>query len=557
MPPVHPRPRWHVVTGAVLRCSGVVALFALLVAGFVAASAHAAAGNSDGATVILEGHAFVGGNLLLNHWALSLDSFWLVDVPIYALAVAIGGLRPEYLHLVPAIVGALVVLLGAWTAAAPGHRLIAGDRRRAIAATAGVGFVVVMLGLPTHAFALFFLMGPLHVVTTLWCMTAFVALRRGRFGWGWMAAVVLLAAGMLGDLQAIILGVGPVVVAGAVLALRTRSVRVGLPALSAGVAAVLVAKLVRLAADAIGTFSISVNPRPGVRQMGENLQHLPRFGAALFGLGSSPFGGTAVPVPLQVMHGVGLFVGLGALAWGVASAVRGVAGGRDRDLARTGEDAPADRSERLEARWLTDVTLAGVVAGCVTFVVLPLSSSGSYGRYLTAAVIFLVILGGRFVSAALGWLFAQDRGRFRLGVAAALTVASLVVAADATSFASALSKRPPHPAAIRLSRFLARHHLDHGIGDYWSSAIVTVESHGQVVVRPVIAVQGHISRYLRQSDSAWYDRRFQFLVFNSKAPWGEVNDITAIFSFGYPAHIDRVGPYRIWLWSHPVSVPDH
>ena len=37
--------------------------------------------NSDGASVILEGKALLG-NFTLTHWALSLDSFWLVDAPV-------------------------------------------------------------------------------------------------------------------------------------------------------------------------------------------------------------------------------------------------------------------------------------------------------------------------------------------------------------------------------------------------------------------------------------------------------------------------------------------
>ena len=74
--------------------AGLAVLGALL----YAASVHAAPGNSDGATVILEGKALSGGNLTLRNWALSMDSFWLVDVPFYAVAVLLAGVKPQRAH---------------------------------------------------------------------------------------------------------------------------------------------------------------------------------------------------------------------------------------------------------------------------------------------------------------------------------------------------------------------------------------------------------------------------------------------------------------------------
>ena len=60
-------------------------------------------------------------------------------------------------------------------------------------------------------------MGPLHVTTAFWCLLAFVALSRGHYGWAWLCGVGLLAFGMLGDLQAVVLGIVPVFLAGIVL----------------------------------------------------------------------------------------------------------------------------------------------------------------------------------------------------------------------------------------------------------------------------------------------------------------------------------------------------
>src|ERR1700722_10838730 len=64
--------RWRVpfTVGVVL--IGLPALVAL----FYVASVHSLAGDSDGATVVLEGQAMSGGHVMLHGWALSLDSFW-------------------------------------------------------------------------------------------------------------------------------------------------------------------------------------------------------------------------------------------------------------------------------------------------------------------------------------------------------------------------------------------------------------------------------------------------------------------------------------------------
>jgi len=101
------------------------------------ASAHALPPNSDGATVLLEVRALARGNLLLHGWRLSLNWFWAVDAPFSALAYLLVGLRPALPHVVPG----------------------------------------------------------------LWALLVFWGLRRGRFGWGWVLAVVLFAAGMTGDLM--------------------------------------------------------------------------------------------------------------------------------------------------------------------------------------------------------------------------------------------------------------------------------------------------------------------------------------------------------------------
>jgi hypothetical protein len=83
-----------------------------------------------------------------------------------------------------------------------------------------------------------------------------------------------------------------------------------------------------------------------------------------------------------------------------------------------------------------------------------------------------------------------------------------------------------------------------------------VATAGVVTVRPVITTPtGKVVRYQRQSALTWYENQsFEFLVFNSAKPWGGVNSTTATATFGPVARTYAVGPYRVLLWPHPLSV---
>src|SRR5580700_9672671 len=94
------------VSLAVLASAAVLALLTAL-------SQHAVPNNSDSSTVVLEGYAIVHGNPLLHNWSLSLDSFWTVDAPFYAVGYLLIGLRPVLVNFIPALLGLLVIVFGA------------------------------------------------------------------------------------------------------------------------------------------------------------------------------------------------------------------------------------------------------------------------------------------------------------------------------------------------------------------------------------------------------------------------------------------------------------
>ncbi len=507
----------------------VVVGFAVVVAVLYAAAQHAFAGDSDGATVVLEGQAMGAGHVLLHGWSLSLDSFWSIDAVFYMLVGVITGLHAFALYLVPAAIAALVIVVGG---------ALATDGRRSLSAAAAAATVVALLGLPSHTLSLFFLRGPLHVGTALWCLIAFAGLRSGRFGRGWLMAVVFLAAGILGDFQMVALGVVPVVIAGVVAMLRMRDWRAGMPGVTAGGAAVILAAVVREVADAVGTYSVGTShPTASLSQMFTNVGHIGTWGAALLGVGNGPFGRGNVPAALQDVHIVGLLVVVSGMATAGVALIRGAWRGQRSAAAST---------------WnLDDLLVLALVSDLVVFVDLTSTNDPDYTRYLTAAVIFGAVLGGRWVGritarmATMPWRRCVWAG----GVA--------IVAVFAIALGINVSAPRPAPAFDQLGAFLQAHHLDQGVGDYWSASITTVATDGAVTVRPVITTPGgRVVRYDRQSLASWYaGRSFEFLVYDTARPWGGIQSATATATFGAPTHTYAVGSYRVLVWPHPVAMP--
>jgi hypothetical protein len=495
-------------------------------------SIHAVVGNSDGATVILEGRSMSSGNLLLHHWALSFDSFWSVDAVFYTLAMLFGGVRPILLYLIPSLIAAMVVVTGS---------LMARIGYRGAPALAGVATVFALLALPGHVLADFFLQGPLHVGTVLWCLLAFAGLRHGRVGWGWVAAVALFAAGALGDFQMVALGMVPTLVCGCVAMVRTRTWRGGIAAATAPLVALVVYGVVRVTASVLGTFSIAgANPTAPLSRVPVNVKLLGSWGAHMLGLGGGDLGSGGMPGPLDALHIFGVVAVLAGVVLGAMGLVRGVA---------SGPRIPIDSSEGWR---IDDLLVMAFVADVAVFIIFTTAADQDFSRYLTGAVVFGSVLAGRAAcrTAVLLGPSALRRGCAVLGAA--------LMVALAVGVAFTITAAAPGRPYEQLGAFLEAHHFENGMGDYWSSSITTVATSEAVTVRPVVAdASGRLVRYERQSFAGWYaGASFQFLVYDTAHLWGDVDLASATETFGSPSQIYTVGTYRVLVWSHPLSVTD-
>ncbi|HTX00276.1 MAG TPA: hypothetical protein VMD59_15960 [Acidimicrobiales bacterium] len=553
----------------------VAALSAL----FLVAAKAAYGGNSDDATLVLQGQSMASGHLTLSGWDLSYDAFWTSDVPFYALAVAIVGARQVDMYLVPAVVGALLALVAASMAGGIPLRMRrpagpppgAGVPRPLVATLAALGTAVALLALPSPVLSYFLLQGGWHAVTALWCLIAFAGVARAKSRAGLGVAVVFLAAGLLGDLLTAVLGIAPLLVAGAVAARRQASWRAARRYVAAVAGGCALALLARGIALTVGTYTIgsrSVLAAPS--QVLRNVASIPDRIAGMLGVTDTVPGVSASPWPFRLAHLVLLVAVVAALLAALADLVRGLLG-RPVPAGAPGS-APADQAPpaaaagpagatpgngagagigtvaRDESWRLDDLLAVAVLADLVAYVVFATDSNIALARYLVPGVVFAALLAARWI-ARLVRRHPLVRSRWVAGFAL------LLVALCGLDFGlDSLGPAAPQEARA-LAGFLAARHLDVGIGDYWSSSVVSVDSGGRVLVRPVqLGRHRKLVRYDKQSTAAWYHTTFQFFVSDTANPWQGVSSAAAQRTFGAPASVYRVGTYRVLVWAHPVRL---
>ena len=127
-----------------------------------------------------------------------------------------------------------------------------------------------------------------------------------------------------------------------------------------------------------------------------------------------------------------------------------------------------------------------------------------------------------------------------------------LLAGYAASLGYAAAQPAAPPANSELAGFLAAHHLSYGVGGYWQSSIVTVQSDGAVTVRALLP--GTLRPDLWESKASWYDpglHQATFLVTENKSGFfnhWEPNP-TALAAYGPPARTYHVGPYTVYVWN--------
>ena len=506
-----------------------MALGIACVAFLTAVARHTRYGSSDNANALLAGEAMVRGNPLLRGWDMPHNSYWLLDLPIFGLASAMFGVGDRLLAAVPAAIAVAGIAVGS---------VIAVMRRpQAKHWWVGAAVVFILLGLPHRHLGLFLLQGPHHVATIVGCLVVFALLAGARFGGvRWVVATGLLAVITHSDPMAIAVGILPVAAAGMVDGVRTRRLGSLVGPVTSAAAGFGGALLLGLLLELAGGYTPLPDP-PTMVAWPENLRATPRILGGLLGVGTG--GGLEGGALVAHVVGSGLFV-----AGIVASVVRSVA-----DLIRR-VDEEGDgrlRGARVSRRWLDDVLLLGGAAGVALFALLTDPDLQVVNaRYLLASLVFGAVLSARRVVDAAAHIPAGALAAGALALAAAYSMSPL---------ATVRAPAPENPS-VAVADWLSRQGLHHGYGQYWVAGLTTVSGRGTVAVRPVKEVGGTLRANIHFASRRWFggDRPFRFVVVDTVEPNG-VDEAVTVATFGPPAQVRDIGPYRVLVWGRDLAMP--
>ena len=510
--------------------SGVAVVAALLFLAYLYQSRQVAAG-SDGASIALQGWDLLHGNLLLPGWTVSDVSFYLTELPQYALIEAVRGLSPDVIHVAGAITYTLVILLAAALALGGSGRGQPG-RARGLEALGRLLVVAFIMLAPAPGADYTLLMSPDHYGSTVPVLLAWLATgrlpvpdRTAR----WLRPVVvglLLAWGQVSDSLILVTGVVPVVVAAGTRAGVRFWRRDGgaddawlaaAAIVSTGLARAIMA-LIRAAGgygeQPVGTSFSGLAALP---------QHLVLTGEGLLTLFGADFFDprSGLDTAFAVVHLIGVAAVLVAVILALAHL------GRGRDLVVPG-------------------LAVAIVFNLATFVPSLFVQDLKSSREISALLPFGAVLAARLLT---GPLLRARR--------AALTVlvAGVLVCGAELGYQAA---QPSAPAQNQsLADWLVGRHLTAGLApDYWVANATTVASGGRVTIRQV--AQSGRTLYFpqpRELNSGWYDPARhdpRFVAVNLSRPNAAAYLAAAVHTFGSPAQTLHPSGYTVLVW--PVNL---
>jgi hypothetical protein len=486
--------------------------------------------NSDEANVLLAAKDLLHGNVLLHGWYLTDVSFYTTEVPQYALLELLFGLHPDTAHIAAAMTYTLAVVLavlvarGGFTSRAAVVRLlIAAGILLAPQLGPGVTALILTIG---------------HIGTAVPVLLIFLLLDRAPQRW-WVPVLTGLALAwvLVADQIVLIVAVAPL--AGVCTlrlleaAVRERSLsralatrRYELSLIAAAAAATGLAWVAERVLRALGgyvvapvPFKFTLHSLPGSLH---SLWAVPQiFGADYRGLSGGPY-------YTALLHMVSVALVVLALLL----------------LARRFFSGAA----------LVDQVLAVAIVGNIALFVL--TTAGSEGPHEVADVApFGAALAARMLAGprAAG---ARAPGLLARRVRAVAYGAGIVVLAGYLGGLAHDAVQPAAPPAFaRVASWLQAHHLRYGLGGYWESSIVTVQTGEQVRVRALL--KATLGPDLWLAKPAWYDPAAQqanFVVLSSVPGFKNNWEPRAVVAkvFGRPARVYNFGPYTVMVWDRNI-----
>ncbi|GAA3452634.1 hypothetical protein [Dactylosporangium matsuzakiense] len=465
-PPVGAPPRSRRFVTAGLVCSGL----AVMLLGYLRI-ARANGTNADGAANALQAWDILHGNAFLAGWTLSDVSFFPTELIQYTLIELFCGLRPDVVHVAAASTYVLLIVFAA---------LAARGDATGRAAWVRVGVVVAVMLVPQpHAGWSIVLNTPDHTGTGVpLLLTALLVDRRAALRRWWPVVVTaVLAVAQMGDPLAMYIGAIPLALVSAVrLAWSRRRAMVDAHLLVAAVASILLAHAAVKLIGLLGGYQVHppIAEFTKLEDVPDHLDLLWRTVAVDYGA-YFPYLGDDWTVLFSAAAAIKFALMLTALAATLVTI--------GRLLRRGGEP------DRV-AQWLA----VAIVVNLAAYVASTQAGDMASARQVVAVLPFGAVLIARVLA---------DRVRpsaVTRWVAGAL--AAVLVGAFAVQTALA---RPAPTEAAEVAAWLEQHDLHYGVGAYWASNTITVQTGGRVQVAPIVDEVPRAFHW--ESRREWFDPR--------------------------------------------------
>jgi hypothetical protein len=535
--------RWGVAAGSALLAIGLFTAFIRLSATYPV--------NSDGANIVLMAWDMLHGNLLLQGWDMSDVSFWTTELPEYMLVGWVRGLGPDVPHIAAAMTYTLALVLAVLLARGAGPSSDgqggAGTRERLARSLLPAG---IMLAPQLGAGIFVLLLSVGHIGTAVPVLVTWLVLDRAPARWYRpVLAGFLLAWAVIADPLVLVVGIGPLAATGLARAIHAKRTRQGWPVIGhelslagAALAAAGIAAGAPAAIKAIGGYTVHTIPFHFVTWSTLGA-HARTTGLSLLSVFGAGFRGTAPGAPLAfaVLHLAGLALVAVALAVVIGWFFR-------RD--------PIDQ-----------VLTVAILSNLAFYLASSFSSGVLNAREIAIVLPFGAALAGRTLGPWLArapWPAPGTWTRPRWWVARRWVAPVLlaVLAGYAAGLGYQLTQPPALPANARLARWLAAHHLTHGLSGYWQAGSVTLDSSGTVTIRPLVNHFGGLVPYQWEASRSWFGWRSHdanFVVLDQQpgyfSYWSPAREFRTVF--GPPATTYRTGPYTIMVWHQNLLAALH
>jgi hypothetical protein len=527
-------------------------LFAVLAAGLFALYLQLSRTyqeNSDEANILLMAWDILHGHVMLHGWFMSDVSFYTTELPEYVVLESFLGLHSDTAHVGAALTYTLVLLIAVFLARGRADQVSRGEGAVRMLITAGI-MIAPQLG--TGVFIVLLSIG--HIGTAVPLMLIWLVIDRGsRSPRKAIAVAVMLAWALIAD---------PLVLAAGIVPL----------------AAVCLFRAARIAPRLYRDVGRTAWRRATWRATGYEISLAVAAGAG-YGLGTCTYGLIHYFGGYRI-HSVGYQLVAPSLwpgyAWVTIQGWLAMFGAYPEGnatqitfaiLHMTGVALVAVAMWLVAWRFLRgaglidQVLLTSIVLNVALYIPSTLAATTDLNaREYALGLPFGAVLAGRQLAGRVR-LAMPDLAVPALGGRAAKRV-RLLVPALATVFGAYLASlawaatQPSVPAEnAQLGAFLAAHNLTYGIGGYWQSSIVTLDTAGAVTIRAVLP--GSVQRDWWMSKHSWYDPSVHsatFLVaenlpgfFNYWEP-----NPQAVGSYGQPAQIYTVGPYTVYVWNKNI-----